>query len=129
MGYILVASVLFSACSQDKGPKTGSGAAQFEEKCADLPRTFSSYEEAMDQVRSRTFEIAEEQNTDESSWVRGAEFYSCDGATGYFILHTDDRAYIHADLPEEVWQAFKSASSFGTYYNTNIKRRYRMALN
>lgn len=127
MGFVLAAGVLFSACSQDDGPKTG--AAEVDQNCADLPRKFSSYVKAMDQVRSRTFVIAEELNTDMSSWVRGAEFYSCDGVTGYFILHTDDQAYIHADLPVEVWQGFKSASSFGTYYNANIKRRYRLALN
>ncbi len=82
----------------------------------------------MDRIRSASFRIAEEQNTDESSWVRGAEFYSCDGATGFFILRTDDREYIHVDVPVAVWQGFKDASSFGTYYNANIKRRYRLGL-
>ena len=83
----------------------------------------------MELIREATFRIAEEQNTDESSWVRGAEFYSCDGVTGFFILRTDDREYIHVTVPVAVWQGFKDASSFGTYYNTNIKRRYRLGLN
>ncbi len=83
----------------------------------------------MDRIRSASFRIAEEQNTDESSWVRGSEFYSCDGATGFFILRTDDRDYIHVDVPVAVWQGFKEASSFGSFYNMNIKRRYRLVLN
>ncbi|MFN6115154.1 MAG: KTSC domain-containing protein [Flavobacteriales bacterium] len=33
------------------------------------------------------------------------------------------------DVPLNVWQGFKEASSFGTYYNANIKRRYRLGLN
>ncbi len=128
-GSVLVAGLLLAGCDQTHDPTTGSDVAEIEKNCADLPRTFSSYEEAINQVRSRTFVIAEEQNTDESSWMRGAEFYSCDGVSGFFILHTDARAYIHADLPLEVWEGFKSATSFGTYYNANIKRRYRLALN
>jgi len=83
----------------------------------------------MDQIRSASFRIAEEQNTDESSWVRGAEFYTCDGATGFFILRTDDQDYIHIDVPVAVWQGFKEASSFGSYYTANIKHRYRLGLN
>jgi hypothetical protein len=129
MGPVLVAGLLLSGCDQTHEPTTGSDVAEVETNCADLPRTFSSYEEAMDQVRTRTFVIAEEQNTDESSWVRGAEFYSCDGATGYFILRTDDQDYIHTDVPVAVWQGFKEASSFGSYYTGNIKRRYRLGLN
>ncbi len=124
-----MAGLLLAGCDQTHDTTTGSDVAEIEKNCADLPRKFSSYEEAMDQVRSITFSIAEEQNTDESSWVRRAEFYSCNGATGYFILRTDDQDYIHADVPVQVWQGFKSASSFGTYYNANIKRRNRLALN
>ncbi|MBK9274011.1 MAG: KTSC domain-containing protein [Flavobacteriales bacterium] len=82
----------------------------------------------MNRIRSASFRIAEEQNTDESSWVRGAEFYSCNGASGFFILRTDDREYIHVDVPLKVWHGFKEASSFGTYYNAKIKRRYRLGL-
>ena len=90
--------------------------------------TFSSFQDALDQVRSASYSISEEQNTDESSWVRGAAIYSCDGRTGFFILSTDDRDYIHIDVPVAVWQGFKEALSFGTYYNTNIKKRYGLGL-
>ena len=83
----------------------------------------------MEQIRSATFLLTEEQNTDESSWIRGAEFYSCDGASGFFILRTDDWEYIHVDVPVAVWQGFKEATSFGSYYTANIKRRYRLRLN
>lgn len=134
--FLLGAIVLFSGCGSDTGSSTEVNGAPVVEaiapvgnSCADLPTSFASYTEAMDQIRSASFRIAEEQNTDESSWVRGAEFYSCDGTTGFFILRTDDRDYIHVDVPVAVWQGFKDASSFGTYYNANIKRRYRLVLN
>ena len=134
--FLLVAVALFSGCSNDNNTSVEKKSDQVEESsapvgnnCANLPTSFSSYTEALERIRSASFRIAEEQNTDESSWVRGAEFYSCDGSTGFFILRTDDREYIHVDVPVAVWQGFKDASSFGTYYNTNIKRRYRLDLN
>ena len=135
IAFLLGTVVPFSGCSSGSGSTSENSDTVNEASdaagngCADLPASFSSYSEAMDQIRSASFRIAEEQNTNESSWVRGAEFYSCDGASGFFILHTEDREYIHTAVPAAVWQGFKGASSFGTYYNTNIKRRYRLVLN
>ena len=136
IAFLFGAVVLFSACSNDGNNSVEYDNGQIEERsalvgnrCADLPATFSSYQNALDQIRSASFSISEEQNTHESSWVRGAEFYSCDGTTGFFILRTDDRDYIHIDVPVAVWQGFKEASSFGSYYSANIKRRYRLSLN
>lgn len=134
--FLLGAIVLFSRCSSDSKTSVDENSDQVEESsaplgnsCADLPATFASYQDALNHVRSASFRISEEQNTDESSWVRGAEFYSCDGATGYFILKTDHQDYIQADVPVAIWQGFKEASSFGSYYTVNIKRRYRLSLN
>jgi hypothetical protein len=94
--------------------------------CQLLPTSFSSYEEALARVRGASFRIQEEQSTEKSSWVRGAEYYSCDGLTGYFILTTDRGSFIHQGVPSAVWEDFKQASSYGAYYNRNIKGRYRM---
>lgn len=134
--FLLGSVVLFSGCGSDSGSSTEvNGGPVYEasnsvgNSCADLPTSFASYDDAMGKIRSASFRIVEEQNTAESSWVRGAEFYSCDGATGYFILRTDDQDYIHADVPVAVWQGFKEASSFGSYYTGNVKRRYRLGLN
>lgn len=132
---LLGAVVLVSGCSSDSSSTTelknapivgSSNIVGYD--CADLPTSFVSYTEAMDQIRSTSFRIAEEQNTDKSSWVRGAEFYSCDGSTGFFILRTDVKDYIHIGVPVAVWQGFKQASSFGSYYTASIKRRYRLVL-
>lgn len=135
IAFLFSAFVLLSGCASDSTSDT-ENSGQVEERsaldrhsCADLPATFSTYQEALNQVRSASFHIAEEQNTDESSWVRGAEFYSCDGTTGFFILRTDDQDYIHSNVPVAVWQGFKEATSFGNYYTANIKRHYRLSLN
>ena len=134
--FLFGAFVLFTGCSDDNNTSFEDRSDQTLERsepegksCNDLPISFTSYTEAMEQIRSASFRIAEEQYTDESSWVRNAEYYSCDGATGFFIIRTDDQDYIHNAVPLAVWQGFKEASSFGSYYNTNIKRRYRFGLN
>lgn len=63
-----------------------------------------------------------------NSWVRGASYHSCDKKFGYFIIKTDKRSYIYKDLPINIWNSFKKASSFGSYYDRNIKNRYQLYL-
>jgi hypothetical protein len=96
--------------------------------CADLPAHFSSYNDAVEAVQSAEFQINESVNTSKSSWIRSAHYYSCDGETGYFIFTTDNNTYIHANMPIEVWNGFKNADSFGSYYDENIKGNYQIAL-
>lgn len=69
-------------------------------------------------------------NTSKSSFIRGAEFYKIPGASagGYLILNLNGKDYIHRNVPEKVWTRFKGASSFGSYYNSNIKGKFRLDL-
>jgi KTSC domain len=89
-----------------------------------MPVHFASYEVAMNYVRHAGFKVSESVNTSKSSWVRSAEYYSCDGKTGFFILGTDKKEYIFKDVPREIWDGFKNAVSFGSYYNQYIRGRY-----
>jgi len=97
--------------------------------CDKLPNSYSNYEEAIGIIENARFKQEEKVNTSKSSWIRGASYYSCDGVSGYFILETDSRKYIYSGLPVEVWQSFKEADSFGSYYNKSIKNRYQFKLN
>lgn len=92
--------------------------------CNQLPKTYGDYNEAVNKIRSAHFKIKETINTSRSTWIRGAEYYSCDGKTGFFIIITDKKEYLHAGLPVDVWFDFKNAESFGRFYNKNIKHRY-----
>ena len=96
--------------------------------CTKLPTHFSSYSEALLKIKSSTFKIQEAVNTSKSSWIKGAYYYSCDGKMGYFILATAQKEYIHSNLPYNVWLSFKSAGSFGSFYNSYIKHKYQFAL-
>jgi len=115
LSQLVVACIVFLSCSRLN--------------CNDLPGSYSSYDEALSTIRSAEFKLHEKISTSKSSWIRGAEYYSCDNRTGYFILKTDSKDYIHKDMPVNVWESFKNAESFGRYYNDNIKHRYYFKLN
>jgi len=100
----------------------------FGQDCNKIPSSFRSYEQAVQIVKSSTFKIRESVNTSKSSWIRAASFYSCDSQKGFMIIRTDDREYIHQNVPIEVWRGFKNASSFGSYYSNNIRGKYRLLL-
>jgi hypothetical protein len=98
--------------------------------CKKLPQHFTSYKEAISQVKNSTFKFTDEANTSRSSWLTSAKYYSCDGITGFFIYATNrNYEYIHKDVPINVWKQFKSASSLGSFYDAHIKNRYRLELN
>lgn len=98
------------------------------QNCDSLPAHYSSYNQAMNIVRHTHFRIHETCNTSTSSWIRGAEYYSCDGQTGYFLFKTDKKWYIHSGVPISVWKGFEDASSRGSYYDHHIRYRYRFNL-
>lgn len=89
-------------------------------------KTFKSYNEAQQFLNQQTFSFTDIADCSESSWIIGAKYYSCDSKTGYFKYTTDSKTYIHEKLPISVWNNFKNAPSKGTYYNANIKHKYRL---
>jgi len=101
--------------------------AQYD-NCNTLPKTFTSYEEALRLVRGTRFKLTDKVDTSSSSWVRGATFYSCDSNVGFLIIRTDKKDYIHQNVPISIWKGFKGVSSFGTYYANNIKGNYQLQL-
>lgn len=93
--------------------------------CNKLPVSFLSYSQAITLVQSSTFKVQEAANTSSSSWITSANYYSCDGKTGYLIYTTiQGSQYIHQGVPVGVWDEFKKAQSKGSYYNDFIKHRY-----
>ena len=97
------------------------------QNCNNLPKSFSSYEQATRLLKTSKFSFVEKVNTSESSWIRSAIFKSCDGKTGFLIIGTDKHPYIHQGVPVDLWLRFKQASSFGSFYNKNFKNRYKLS--
>ena len=97
-------------------------------KCDTLNDEFNSYKGAISSVIKTTFNYTDELDTSKSSWIREANYYSCDNAKGYLIIETDSQNYIYKEVPKAVWEEFKQANSFGRYYNSYIKGNYKLSL-
>jgi hypothetical protein len=136
MRIIIYLAIIFFMLSckthSDTNPDTDSGSSPSligkSLNCVDLSEHFNSYEEAKEAIHQANFRISEKVNTDGSSWIRGAQYYSCDGHIGFFILETDKKDYLFKDLPVDMWNEFKNAPSFGKYYHENIKGRFQFYL-
>jgi|SRR5581483_4855868 len=92
--------------------------------CDQLPKGFTSYEDAIEKITTVNFKIEEDANTSKSSWIRGASFYSCDETKGFFLLIIENHKYLYSEIPYSVWKEFENADSFGKFYNERIRHNY-----
>jgi len=97
------------------------------QSCKDLPTKFSSYRQAVNSIKGSKFILTDQLPDGKSSWIKSANYYSCDGYNGYLIYRTEKgKEYIHEKVPISVWKGFKTANSSGSYYVHNIKGKYRL---
>lgn len=97
------------------------------QSCKDLPDKFYSYSQAINAIQNATFKTTDNLPYGKSSWIIGANYYSCDGYSGYLVYKTDKgKEYVHEKIPIKIWTEFKMASSSGSYYVHNIKGKYRL---
>ena len=82
------------------------------QNCSDLQQDFTSYEQAKTSIKSTSFALSDKCNTSKSSWILGAEYYSCDNRNGYFFIMTSKKTYIHKDLPKELWYELETFASY-----------------
>jgi len=111
----VILSVFFTSCNA--------------QNCDTLPTNFKSYEVALKEINSTKFNLTEECDTTKSSWIKNAEFYSCDLVSGFLLIITSKKTYIHSNIPTELWNEFKKANSFGSFYTSRIKGKYQLNLN
>jgi hypothetical protein len=101
-------------------------AGDYQLDCSKIPRMFSSFNEANRIVRQAKWIFKDKIDSFSSSWIRSAEYYSCNNQHGYLIMCTDDKCYIFDNLEKSVWNGFKKASSKGKYYHAYIRNKYQM---
>ena len=99
------------------------------QNCEDMPTTFTTYEEVISTIDETNFSFEDSVNTSKSTWIRNANYYSCDNITGFFMLITDKKKYVFENVPISIWKRFKNADSFGRFYNKNIRNKYHLYLN
>jgi hypothetical protein len=97
--------------------------------CTDFPTNFSSYNVIKETIEQTSFPFYDSVDTSKSTWIKKAEFYSCNNVTGFLILSTKNKEYIFKDVPIEIWYNFKKAPSYGSYYHKFIRNKYFFYLN
>jgi len=60
-------------------------------------------------------------DTSKSSFVDSAKY---NPGNDHLILELNGVFYEYCGVPSSVWSIFRQASSFGSYYNVNIKNKY-----
>ncbi len=100
----------------------------YSQDCKGLEKKFYNYEQAIKLIKKSNFAFTDKCNTSKSSWIVGAEYYSCDKKKGFFILYMKKAFYIHKDFPKSLWYQFKKATSFGKFYNAKIRKKYQLIL-
>ena len=73
------------------------------QECESIPNKFDSYQIASKLINSSEFNLSEECNTSKSSWIKKAEFYSCDLNVGFLLIKTSKKTYIHSNVPLKIW--------------------------
>lgn len=93
--------------------------------CDGIPDEFHSYEEAIDVIKSKSFNVEDSVIVDNGSFMLSASYYSCDGKVGYFFYkRKSGMEYFVSDVPITVWQEFRKSDNREDYYNKNIDDKY-----
>lgn len=125
--FAFLASCAATACTahHDAPPVSANSAGQNAAEAEVVP-AFASYNDARAYARGGECENAD---MSRSSWIRGAEFcHRVAADRGFLIVTLEAREYIHADVPNTLWAAFREAPSPGAFYNAQLRRRYRLLL-
>ena len=112
---LLLFSVILFSCKQN----------------SELPKQFSSYDEAVNKVENANFKIEENADVEgksENNWIESAKYFANDEQSGFLIINMKGKEYIFDEVPITVWNDFKSSDDMGKYYNQSIRGKYILTL-
>ena len=112
---LLLFSVILFSCKQN----------------SELPKQFSSYDEAVNKVENANFKIEENADVEgksENNWIESAKYFANDEQSGILIINMKGKEYIFDEVPITVWNDFKSSDDMGKYYNQSIRGIYILTL-
>lgn len=92
--------------------------------CESLVKEKSTYFDAVSDIRRSNYLYEDGFLSPESSWILGAEFYSCNYSDGYMIIQTSGGDYLYSNVPRDIWKDFKMSDSKGRFFHEHIKGRY-----
>jgi hypothetical protein len=102
--------------------------AQKNSDCNGLPESFTSFQNAVEQVQNSKFLLQEVVDNPRSSWIKGLSYFSCDGQNGFLLMKTSKKTYLHQKVPIDIWRELCASPSLGSYYDKNIKHHFRLQI-
>ena len=97
-----------------------------EDGCSTIQEDWKSEKEAISYIESTIFLSSESLTPNEESWLTSAHFYTCNEETGYLIIKSNRKTFIHQEVPVGIWNSLKEAKTIGGYYNFYIKNNYKL---
>ncbi|NOT52570.1 MAG: hypothetical protein HOP10_14995 [Chitinophagaceae bacterium] len=93
--------------------------------CDKIPDSFSSYQEAINRIRSSSFKMIDSILVPEGNVMKSAAYYSCDKQSGYFFYRRKGGSeYFLSQVPIKLWQSFKKSDFKDDFFDNSIKDKY-----
>lgn len=97
--------------------------------CTQLSSIFNNYDDAETRISNSKWELKDYVDCSTSSWIASASYYSCDKNTGYFLMKTKaGKSYLHQSVPKVLFDQFKNADSYGSFYNDKFRGNFQLSL-
>ena len=97
-----------------------------EDRCSLFQENWKSEKEAVKYIENTTFLSSESLTPNENSWVTSVRFYTCNEESGYLIIKSINKTFVHQEVPMDIWNALKKTRTTGGYYNFYIKNNYKL---
>jgi hypothetical protein len=72
-------------------------------------------------IEESSFRFDQQFKISRLSGIRGGNYYSCDGNSGFLIVEVDKEKELYVDVPKSTWDEFIRSSDLDGFYQNNIK--------
>lgn len=94
--------------------------------CLHTKTNWDSAKDAIVAIENTSFRTSEAITDIHDSWLKSANYYSCNSDFGFLIVRGEKKTFVHQNVPVDVWLSLKSANSKGGYYNFYVKNKYKL---
>ena len=92
--------------------------------CDSLQIKGKTLEESLKLITTATFRSDQQFKLSRPTGLHQADYYSCDGKTGFLVVTIDDRSEICDAVPKSIWDAFWTTSDLESFYQEEVREKY-----
>jgi hypothetical protein len=76
-------------------------------------------------IKNSAFRFDQQFKISRLSGIRGGNYYSCDGKSGFLMVDVDKEIELYVDVPKSTWDEFLLSPDLDGFYERNIKNSYK----